>query len=181
MGGSLPVVNLSEAKYECIYGRGCDGVCCQNGRPPIYPEEKERLDACLDRILPLLRPEARAVIDKHGYLSRRHYGGLPMARVAAGWCVFFNQGCVLHKLGVEEGDKYHYKPAACSLFPLAKDEHDQWYVRQVGYKDETWNLFCLDPKASSMPATESIREEVELAQRYDEEGKADQPTDDSKS
>ena len=43
MPTSLPVVNLSEAKFECIYGRGCDGVCCQNGRPGVYPEEVERL------------------------------------------------------------------------------------------------------------------------------------------
>src|SRR5207302_9027683 len=102
MAGSLPVLNQTEAKYECIFGRGCDGICCQNGRPPIYPEEKERLDASLDRILPLLRPGARAVIQKQGYLSRRLYDGLPIARVAGGWCVFFNQGCILHKLGAED-------------------------------------------------------------------------------
>ena len=55
--------------------------------------------------------------------------GLPMLRVVNGWCVFFNQGCVLHKVGAVEGDKYRYKPAACALFPLARDEHDQWYPR----------------------------------------------------
>ena len=38
-----------------------------------------------------------------------------MMRVVDGWCVFFNQGCVLHKLGASEGDKFRYKPAPCSL------------------------------------------------------------------
>ena len=43
MVGELPVINLSEAKFECTYGRGCAGLCCQNGRPGVYPEEVERL------------------------------------------------------------------------------------------------------------------------------------------
>src|SRR5262245_23580871 len=136
MAGSLPVVNLTEATYECVFGRGCDGVCCRNGRPPVYPEEAERLDANLAKILPELRPEARAVVEQSGYLSNRRRLGLPMARVAGGWCVFFNQGCVLHKLGAAEGDKHRYKPAACALFPLAKDADDRWYVRQHGYQGE---------------------------------------------
>jgi hypothetical protein len=166
MVGSLPVLNLEQAKFECIYGRGCDGICCQTGRPPVYPEEKERIDAHLvDKILPELRPEARKLIEKKGYLSDRTRAGLPMLRIQGGWCVFFNQGCVLHKIGATEGDKYFYKPVACSLFPVSKDEHDRWYVRQKGYKTEEWNLFCLDPNASPMPASESLQEEIGLAQK----------------
>src|SRR5262249_17346870 len=114
-----------------------------------------------------LRPEARAVVEEHGYLTRRRKLGLPMMRVVEGWCVFFHQGCVLHKVGAEEGDKYRYKPAACALFPLAKDEHDQWNVRQKGLNGESWNLFCLDPKISSTPAAETLKEEIDLARRND--------------
>jgi Fe-S-cluster containining protein len=168
MIGSLFVLNLSDVKYECTFGRGCDGACCQAGRPPIYPEEKENLDAHLDLFLPHLRPEAQKLIASEGYLGRRQKLGLPMLRVTGGWCVFFNRGCVLHTLGAEEGDKHRYKPAACALFPLARDEHDRWYVRQQGYLDEKWDLFCLSPQASSVPAEESLHEETELALRYDE-------------
>jgi hypothetical protein len=169
MARSLPVLNLAEAKYECIFGRGCDGICCQNGRPGVYPEEVERIDAHLTRFLPELRPAAQAVVQKQGYLSRRRRLGLPMLRVVDGWCVFFHQGCVLHKVGAAEGDKYRYKPAACALFPLARDEQDRWYVRQKGYQDERWDLFCLDPEASPVPAAESLREEIALARHYTEE------------
>jgi hypothetical protein len=169
MVGSLPVVNLSEAKYECVYGRGCDGLCCRNGRPGVYPDEVQRIDAALAKFLPQLRPEARALVERSGYLSRRTRGGLPMVRVVGGWCVFFHQGCVLHKVGAEEGDKYRYKPAACALFPLARDEHDRWYVRQWGYQDEDWDIFCLNPQASPVPAAESLRDEVELARVYTEQ------------
>ena len=163
---SLPVVNLAGARYECIYGRGCDGICCQNGRPGLYPDEVERLDEHLNRFLPELRPQAREVIEASGYLSRRTRHGLPMLRVVDGWCVFFHQGCVLHKVGAAEGDKYRYKPAACALFPLARDEEDRWYVRQAGFLEEKWDLFCLDPRQSAVPAAESLREEIALAARY---------------
>lgn len=166
---SLPVLNLAEARYECIFGRGCDGICCRNGRPGLYPDEVERLDAHLDRFLPHLRPEARALVEQEGYLSNRRRRGLPMLRVVKGWCVFFNQGCVLHTVGAAEGDAYRYKPVACALFPLARDEQDNWYVRQWGYLAEEWDLFCLNPDASPMPARTSLVSEIELARRITEE------------
>ena len=166
MALSLPVVNLAEAKFECIYGRGCDGICCQNGRPGVYPEENQRLQKNLRKFLPELRPEAKKVVEKDGYVSKRLKGGLPMLRVVKGWCVFFNQGCVLHKVGAKEGDKYRYKPAPCSLFPLARNDNGEWFVRQVGVEGEAWNLFCLKPETSPMPASESLRDEIALAAKY---------------
>jgi hypothetical protein len=172
MVGSLPVLNLLEAKYECIFGRGCEGICCKNGRPPIYPDEIERIDANLDKFLPELRPEARTVVEEQGYVSRRRCLGQPMLRVVGGWCVFFNQGCVLHKVGATKGDKYRYKPAACALFPLEQDTSDRWYVRQKGFKKEKWDLFCLDPQASSIAAGKSLADELQLALRFEMEALA---------
>src|SRR5277367_1930556 len=99
MLSALPVINLQEAKYECIYGRGCDGICCQNGRPCVDAGERERIEQNLHKFLPHLRPAARELIEEAGYLSRRQKMGEPMLRVLDGWCVFFNQGCVLHKVG----------------------------------------------------------------------------------
>lgn len=169
MRNSLPVINLSDATFECIFGRGCDGICCQNGRPPVYPDEVERLDANLAKFLPHLRPEARQLVETKGYLSGRRKFGLPMLRVVDGWCIFFHQGCVLHKVGAAEGDKYCYKPSACALFPLARNAQDEWYVRQHGYEDDKWDLFCLDPRASTKPAAESLEEEIRLAERFTRE------------
>jgi hypothetical protein len=174
MVGSLPVINLSEAKFECIFGRGCEGICCQNGRPGMYPEELERIDLNLEKFKPELSPRALETVESQGYLSQRRKHGLPMLRVVDGWCIFFNKGCVLHKVGAAEGDKYLYKPAACALFPLAKNAQDQWYVRQKGIEDESWNLFCLDPEHSPLPAAQSLRDEIELAARYTAEEEAAQ-------
>jgi hypothetical protein len=73
----------------------------------------------------------------------------------------------LHQVGADEGDKFRYKPSACSLFPIQQDEKDQWYIRQHGYKRERWDLFCLCPTNTTLPATEALGEEIELAARYD--------------
>jgi hypothetical protein len=169
MTTSLPVINLSTATFDCIFGRGCDGICCQNGRPGVYPDEQERITDNLAKFLPYLRPAARELIVKSGYLSNRRKGGLPMLRVVERWCIFFKDGCVLHKVGAMEGDKYRYKPAACALFPLAKNAKDEWYIRQWGLEDEDWDIFCLNPKATTQLAAESMADELALAARYDRE------------
>ena len=163
MLGSLPVLNVKQATYECIYGRGCDGVCCQNGRPSVDAEERARIDDNLKKFLPHLRPEARVVVEQQGFLSGRQKRGEPMLRVVDGWCVFFNQGCVLHRVGAEEGDKYRYKPILCALFPLSLDEKGRWFVRQHDYKGEVWDLFCLAPSATTRLAGETLQEEMAIA------------------
>jgi hypothetical protein len=162
---TLPVLNL-EVTFECTFGRGCEGICCQNGRPPVKPAEAALIDANLARFLPHLRPEALKALEQGGYVSRRLKSGNPMLRVVGGWCIFFNKGCVLHKVGAAEGDKFRYKPAPCSLFPLEKeDDGSAYYVRQHGYKGEQWDLFCLAPGASKVPAGKSLKEEMAFAER----------------
>lgn len=166
----LPVVNLATATYECTFGRGCDGVCCREGRPVVDEDEIARLDEHLAKLLALLRPEARRVAARRGVVSGRHRSGEKHLRVVAGWCIFFQRGCVLHQAGAAEGDCYRYKPAVCSLFPLDQDEKGNWYVRQHGQFGEKWDLFCLDPANSRRPAAESLVPELELAKRLEGEG-----------
>ena len=72
MGNELPIINLETARFECTFDRGCDGVCCRHGRPPVDEGEVERLGAHLERILPRLRPEARASVRRNGFLTLRH-------------------------------------------------------------------------------------------------------------
>ncbi len=163
---TLPVLNLAEARFDCTFGRGCDGVCCRNGRPFLYPDEVARLDAALPRLLPKLRPKARAAVEAGGYVTMRRKRGAPVVRVVDGWCAFFNAGCTLHRLGLTEGDAFAYKPAVCALFPLDRDHHDRWYVRQRGSFGEVWDLPCLDPSTTARPAAESLRAEIELAWRF---------------
>jgi Protein of unknown function (DUF3109) len=158
------IVNLQQVRFDCTFGRGCDGICCKEGRPPVYPDEIERIDANLHKFLPQLRPDARAAIEKRRYLTQRRRAGQPMLRVVSGWCVFFHEGCVLHKTGASEGDKFRYKPWVCATFPIGRGPRNKWYVRQAGLNKEKWDLLCIRPGASSVPAATSLREEVMLVE-----------------
>lgn len=167
---SLPIANADTATFDCIFGRGCEGICCRNGRPSVPEDQAAVIRGVLPRVLPLLRPEARAVVAADGFLSNRTKLGQPMLRVTDGWCVFFNGGCVLHQVGAEDGDPYQYKPSQCALFPMERDEKTgEWYVRQWGYRGEQWDLFCLNPKASDRPAVESLAGEIALAEASEPE------------
>lgn len=159
------VLNADTARFECTFGRGCDGVCCRSGRPAVYPDEARRIDTAFPAILGLLRPEARRLVERVGYLSRRKKAGQPMARVVAGWCVFFHDGCVLHKIGQARGNKFAYKPCLCALFPLYPRKDGRWQVRQKGQPGEDSNLFCLAPGFATPLARESLLDEFALAAR----------------
>ncbi|HMP16357.1 MAG TPA: DUF3109 family protein [Gemmatales bacterium] len=160
----IALLNGETATFECTFGRGCEGLCCKNGRPGLMKQEQQLLKKHLSRILPLLTPAARAIVEKNGIVTKRLRNGLPMAPVTDGWCVFFNEGCVLHKLGAQEGDHLKYKPQQCAIFPLLWDDAGQWYVRQWNYKGEEWNdLFCLNPQESKVKAVYSLQSEMNLA------------------
>jgi len=161
----LTVLNAAEATFDCSFGRGCDGKCCRNGRPSLSPAEVVRVETVLARVVPLLRPDAAKVVAKGGFLSARTKIGQPMLRVSMGWCVLFNEGCVLHKIGIEDGDALQYKPTQCALFPLEPLGDGKWYVRQWGQQGEKWDLFCLNPANTPKPAVETLAPEIELAAR----------------
>jgi hypothetical protein len=161
------VLNAASARFECTFGRGCEGVCCRNGRPPVYPGEVQRIGSLFPAALHLLRPEARKVVERHGFLSRRRKCGQPMLRVAAGWCVFFHHGCVLHRIGESRGNRFAYKPCVCAFFPLDRRKDGQWYIRQKGYQGEIWDLACLTPGPDTPLAVNTLQEEIALASHLD--------------
>ena len=77
---SLTVLNADTARFDCTFGRGCDGKCCRNGRPSVTPEERRRIDAVLPKVSPLLRPAAAKAVARGGWLSKRTKFGRPMVR-----------------------------------------------------------------------------------------------------
>jgi Fe-S-cluster containining protein len=163
MSLTLPVItNLATATFECTYGRGCDGLCCKNSEPPVTPAEQHLLAEKMPLILPHLRPEARADLERQGFLGELHADGNPKLTIVDDWCVFFNAGCVLHKLGAAEGDSFALKPSACSMFPLEQNTDGEWYVRQWGVNHEEWDLFCLNPANSHRRAVETLGREIEF-------------------
>jgi hypothetical protein len=163
---SLVVLNADAARFRCVWP-SCEGVCCKNGRPPVREGEAARIAGILPQVLPLVRPEARRAIEARGWLTRRIKSGMRTIAVADGYCVFYAEGCVLHKLGAAEGDKHRYKPASCISFPLDRDDHGRWYVRQKDFAGETWDLFCLDPASAPDPIDVSLRDEIAFAERLE--------------
>ena len=157
---SLPVVkNLDTARFECVFPR-CGGPCCHESRPNVTAGEVARIDRVLPRALGRMRPRARAVVARKGWRTRRLKSGLPTLAVKDRACVFYNEGCVLHSIGAEEGDTTKYKPATCVLFPIDAAPGGGFEVRQWGRKGEKWNLFCLDPTASAKEARNTLRTEL---------------------
>ncbi|MBK8179095.1 MAG: DUF3109 family protein [Planctomycetes bacterium] len=165
-GKALPelhVLNGATARFECVFP-SCGGICCKNGRPGISPGEGTRISANLKKFLPQLLPKARKLVETRGFLTRRVKEGRRTLAVSEGWCVFFNQGCVLHKVGAAEGQRFAYKPWHCVAFPLEKDARTgEWYVRQHGYRGEGWDLFCISPKESPKPALSTLGDELAFA------------------
>ena len=156
------VENADTATFDCSFGRGCEGIqAVETGRPSVGPAEQKAIASVLPRVLPLLRSGASA---------NRHYLrdgftklpeskiGQPMVRVAGGWCVFFNAGCVLHTVGAEDGDSYQYKPTQCALSSRSKrPKVVRGNVRQWGTDGEQWDLFCLNPANSTRSAVRAAR------------------------
>lgn len=163
---AIEIENAASARFECVFPK-CGGVCCKNGRPPVEPGEAKRIARNLKKFLPHLRPSARKVIEERGFLTKRTKGGLPMLAVDASWCVFFNEGCVLHKVGASEGSTFKYKPWVCAVFPLDQIKKDKWYVRQWKTRGEAWDLFCLNPKESPKKAVATSGPEIALAERLE--------------
>ena len=161
----LPVVtNAATATFDCSFGRGCEGICCRHGEPSVTPAERSTIEAVMARVRPLLRPEAAVALDADGWLTDQQKLDLPMVRTAGDWCLFFNQGCVLHKIGADDGDFSKYKPIQCVLFPLEPNGDGTWYVRQRGYEEEQWDdLFCLNPANTARRAVEALAPELAVA------------------
>ena len=157
----IQISNLETAHFDCVFPT-CGGICCKNGRPPVEAAEYARIAENLPKFLPHLRPQARAKIEKDGFISKRKKEGLSALAVSDGWCVFANEGCVLHKVGATEGDRWKYKPWRCIAFPLERSKSGKWHVRQWKLKGEAWDLFCLNPDESPKKAGETLQGEIDF-------------------
>jgi hypothetical protein len=159
----VAIEGLDSARFECVFPT-CGGICCVNGRPPVEPGEEDRIAENLAKIVPHLRPEAKLRVAAKGFMTNRIKEGRRSLAVVGDWCVFHNDGCVLHKVGAEEGDKWKYKPWRCIAFPLERSPAGKWHVRQWGVRGEAWDVFCLDPAESPKTARATLREEVAFVQ-----------------
>ncbi|MBF0406604.1 MAG: DUF3109 family protein [Candidatus Riflebacteria bacterium] len=161
------IENLETAKFRCYFPE-CKGLCCKNGRPGLSESEITMIEANIEKFKPLLRPESLSLLDKSGFMTKRKKEGRRTLARAGGWCIFSNEGCVLQKIGASEGEKWKYKPSLCVLFPVSQDlGESNWYIRQKGYKQEAWDLFCLERTPTEKThAVESLKDEIEYLEKH---------------
>ena len=160
---SLPLVvtNAATANFKCVFPT-CGGTCCRQSRPPVEPGEAKMIAKILPRVIDQLRPGARKAVEKRGFLTKRIKNKRQMLSIHDEYCVFYNQGCVLYRLGALEGDTTKYKPWVCTAFPLDTDAKGNWEVRQWGNKGEAWDLFCLNPKEQTKKAVKTLGLELDF-------------------
>lgn len=128
----LVSLDLVEKYFFCNLD-DCLGECCIEGDAgaPLLPEEKERLEALLPRILPYLSEKARKIVEEEGISYVDEEGDLVTQLVDGANCVFTTFApdgkclCALEK-AAREGEKDFFKPISCALYPVRVKEYDSF-------------------------------------------------------
>lgn len=138
-------IDILQEEFICNLD-ACKGACCWEGDygAPIEVEEIELLEQQIDKILPYLTPEGRAVIEKEGvaeYIPQEKEFGTTL--VQGGACSFLTyDDNGIAKCGIEkaheEGAIDYIKPISCHLYPIRvervegndfwKLEYDRWDI-----------------------------------------------------
>lgn len=157
----IQVENLQSARFRCVFPV-CGGICCKTGRPHLTQDDLDRIRKGFQKFVPHMRPDVRRYLKRHPWHTNRTNQKHATLGVAGGWCVFYNNGCILQQVGMEEGEPWRYKPDTCIRFPLepVRSTPGRYYVRQWEYRGEGWDLFCLNPAEDPTPASESLGPEL---------------------
>ncbi|MDE7381055.1 MAG: DUF3109 family protein [Muribaculaceae bacterium] len=127
---TLVSLDLIEKYFHCNLD-SCLGECCIEGDAgaPLLEEERDRLNALLPEILPLLSPKARRVVEEEGISYVDSEGDLVTNIVDGANCVFTcieENGmclCALEKAR-RAGNEKLFKPVSCALYPVRLKEYD---------------------------------------------------------
>ncbi len=129
---TLVSLDLIERFFVCDLDR-CLGECCIEGDAgaPLLPEEEKAITDNLDRILPLLSPRAREVVESQGPAYIDPEGDLVTSILDGRDCVFTTYApggkclCALEK-AYREGKLPQLKPISCHLYPVRLKEYDRF-------------------------------------------------------
>ena len=183
-------VTFLESNWNCIYGRGCQGVltgptpelaqgCCSYGAHLGSEKERKRVE----------RAAARLTDDQWQFRAKGRAGttkvkrnGEIVTRQVEDACIFLNRpgfhrgpGCALHVLALDTGESYvGLKPDVCWQLPLHREDltNDeghvvtriaQWDRRDWGAGGEEFHWWCTEaPEAftGKQRVVDSMREEL---------------------
>ena len=119
---------VSDDVAECCFGCDlscCKGACCVDGDSgaPLMEEEVEKIEAVLEKALPLMTAEGRAAVEQQGVAVRDKDGDLGTTLIDGGACAFITPGpdgctfCALQGL---------YKPVSCHLYPIRVEDYGEF-------------------------------------------------------
>lgn len=132
IGDTLISLDLVEKFFYCNLD-DCLGECCIEGDAgaPLLPEEAEKLEALMPRILPYLSEKARKCVENEGLSYIDEEGDLVTQLVDGANCVFTHFApdgkclCALEKAR-REGEADFFKPISCALYPVRLKEYDSF-------------------------------------------------------
>lgn len=121
---TLVSLDLIERFFVCDLD-SCLGQCCIDGDAgaPLLEEERDAIDAHMDKIIPLLNPSAQRAIAEEGSSYLDADGDLVTQIVEGRDCVYtcYAEGgkclCALEK-AYREGSLPQLKPSSCHLYPV---------------------------------------------------------------
>jgi hypothetical protein len=133
-------VTFLESGWQCIFGRGCEGVltepspelvqgCCSYGAHFTGEDDARRVEAAASHLTDE-QWQWRDVSARRGGPLRRGKGRPITTRLVDGACIFLNRpgyaagaGCALHKAALDTGAApLTLKPDVCWQLPLRRDE-----------------------------------------------------------
>jgi len=120
----LVSTQLFEQKFICDLN-ACKGACCVHGDAgaPLNYEEVDQIEEDLDVILPYMRPEGIAAVEKTGVFYMDQDGEPVTTLVNGAECafVYFDENnitkCAIEKAFLE-GKTTFKKPISCHLYPI---------------------------------------------------------------
>lgn len=121
---TLVSLDLIERFFVCDLD-ACLGQCCIDGDAgaPLLEEEKKEIEENMDKILPLLNPQAQKIIKEEGASYIDPDGDLVTQIVEGRDCVYTTYAaggkclCALEK-AYREGILPQLKPSSCHLYPV---------------------------------------------------------------
>ncbi|MBQ8099898.1 MAG: DUF3109 family protein [Paludibacteraceae bacterium] len=131
---TLVSLDVLEKEFCCDLD-SCKGCCCIEGDAgaPLTAEEEQTLQQLLPGLLPLMRKEAREVVEKEGIAYNDPIGERVTQIVDGKDCVFSRTDrngwcyCVIERL-YNEGKISFRKPVSCHLYPIRLTEHPTFWA-----------------------------------------------------
>jgi hypothetical protein len=130
--------DILEKKFRCSLP-DCLGNCCRYGDSgaPLSNEEAQILDEIIDKIMPFLRPEGIAVIEKEGTSIKDFENEKVTPLIGNEECAFTTKSGNIFLCGIEQawsaGKISFRKPLSCHLFPIRMKYYSDF--RAVNYEE----------------------------------------------